>query len=379
MQKYKYTRLYTMIIGAIFISFLSSVYAYAAIEEDKSAAVIFVYQRVGEDSVPQSNVSVEQFQEHIQELKKGGYTVLPVPSIVKALKNGDKLPRKTVGITFEGAYQTTLSNAVPLLEEAQMPFTIFFASDRIDGNSPGHLTWDQIKKLRKNKLASFGIMPAAYAHMVTQSIEENAAIINRAISRYREMLGEDPAFFSYPYGEFNNALKKQLSGYNFDAVFGQQSSAMYAQSDFLALPRFTMTDEYGDLDRFTLTANALPLPVADIVPEDTVLSQNPPLIGFTITPEINNLSKLSCFASSLGKLPLMRVGGNRIEIRPAHPFVDRRTRINCTLPNETIIPGEPLAWRWFGLMLVSPTQDEDAVDNAQTDNIDTVPEDPENQ
>ena len=33
------------------------------------------------------------------------------------------------------------------------------------------------------------------------------------------------------------------------------------------------------------TANALPLPVTDVMPEDMLIEENPPLIGFTVAPE----------------------------------------------------------------------------------------------
>lgn len=377
MLKRKYTRLYAAIVGAIFtmaMLVISSDYAQAEVSADQSTAVIFVYQRVGEDSVPQSNISVERFKEHITELTKGGYSVLPLPQVIDALKNGSPLPPKTVGITFEGGYQPTIAKVMPLLEEAKLPFTIFFATDMAEGGNSAHMTWDQIKKLKKNKLVSLGVLPATYEHMVNQNPEQNSALINRAVSKYRDILGEDPVFFAYPYGEYNSALKKQLSGYNFKAVFGQQSGVVHSHSDFMALPRFTMTDDYGDLDRFVLTANAKPLPVSDIVPEDTVFTQNPPIIGFTVTSELGNLSQLSCFGSGQGKLRLTRIGGNRIEIRPDQPFVDRRTRVNCTLPDYAAASGEPQSWRWFGMLLIAASLEEDPEVDSQEH-----PENPENQ
>jgi peptidoglycan/xylan/chitin deacetylase (PgdA/CDA1 family) len=371
----KYTHLYMAVTGVILS--LTPCPAPADIEADKSTAVVFAYQHIGEDSVPQGNISVEQFREHLSELKKGGYAVLPLPKIIDALKNRSALPPQTIGITFEGAYQATLANALPLLEDANLPYTVFFASDALDGNNPTRMNWKQIKKLKKNGLASLGILPAAYGHLVAQTPEQASALINRAVARYREMLDEEPAFFAYPYGEFTAALKKQVAPYKFRAVFGMQSGALHAQSDFLALPRFTMTNDYGDIDRFMLTANALPLPVSDVIPEDTILTQNPPTIGFTVTPDIGNLSKLSCFASNLGRLPLTHVGGNRIEIRPEQPFPDRRTRINCTLPDSPVVTGKAQSWRWFGMMLIAPALGED--DTTDSDAPAEEPETPEDQ
>ena len=354
-QKHKYSGLYRNLCGAVvgLGMLFSAPFAHAGITADRSSAVVFLYQRIGEDSLPQSSISIDQFKEHIKELTTDGYTVLPLQDIIRALKDGDALPQKTVALTIEGAWISTLQNALPLLQEAGLPFTLFISTDNADGSQPNHLDWKQLKNLKKNKLVDLGIMPAAYVHMTAYSAAENAAFINRAVTAYKENMGEDARFFAYPYGEYSNEIRTQLSGYPFMAGFAQQSGVMHAESDFMALPRFIMTDIFGDIDRFRLTANALPLPVADIMPDDMVMADNPPMIGFTVSPEIKDLDRLSCFISGLGKTELVKPGGNRVEIRLDEPLVDRRTRVNCTIPDDTVIPGQPQSWRWFGMQLVN--------------------------
>ena len=367
-MKREYTHLRRMVTGAIFASaLLAPRLAMAAIPADKSAAVIFVYEHVGTDSAARGNISLDQFKEHINELEKGNYNVLPLAQIVTAVKNGTPLPPRTIGLTFDGAYPSLLANVVPLLEKDRMPFTIFFASDKIDDSTGNRMTWTQLRKLQNDGLASFGILPSSYVHMVNKTTSQNAALINQAVARYREMMGGTPDFFASPYGEFDTALKEQIAGYDFKAAFGEQSGVAYHGEDMMALPRFVMTQDYGDIDRFTLTANALPLPVSDIVPADPALKNNPPDIGFTVMPALHDLSKLACFASDTGKLPLTRLDQNRIEIRLKQPFTDRRTRINCTLPDETFTPGQDRNWRWFGMLLTVPDINDDASASANDD------------
>lgn len=323
-----------------------------AIAADDSAAVIFLYQRVGDDSVPQSNVTLEQFEEHIRELKDDGYSVLPLEKVIDAAKSGAPLPQKTVAITFDGAYQSTLQNAIPVLEREGYPYTVFYASDLIDAETPGHLSWAQLKKLDKNKLATLGILPGTYVHMVDDTPEKNAARLNNAVEKYRDAFDKNPLFFAWPYGEYSTGLKKQIESYGFKAAFAQHSGVTFSGADFMALPRFTMTESYGGIDRFRRTANALPLPVSDIMPVDPIISQNPPMIGFTVSNDLQNISKLSCFLSGVGKVELTKAGANRVEIRLQNPLLDRRTRMNCTMPAETVIPGEDPVWRWFGMQMV---------------------------
>lgn len=363
-QKHKYSGLYRNLCGAVLGlgMIFSATSAYASINADRSSAVVFLYQRIGEDSMPQSSISVEQFREHIKELTTDGYTVLPLKTMIETLKAGEPLPQKTVALTLEGAWISTVQNALPVLEAAGLPYTLFIAADDADGSKPNHLSWKQLKALKKNKQVDLGILPAAYAHMTDYTAEENAALINRAITAYKEGIGENPLFFAYPYGEYSNDIRKQIAEYPFMAAFAQQSGVIHAESDFLSLPRFIMTDIYGDIDRFRLTANALPLPVTDMIPDDMVITDNPPMIGFSVTPDIKDLDRLSCFLSGLGKIELVKPGGNRVEMRLDEPLMERRTRINCTIPDDTIIPGQPQSWRWFGMQLVAKDFMEDTTE-----------------
>lgn len=350
-----YSGLYRNLLGAAFGLglMLGMQPAHAAgIAADKSSAVIFVYQRVGEENLPQSSISTEQFREHIKELQTDGYTVLPLRTVINAMKAGEPIPQRAVAVTFDGGWKSTLQNAIPVMEQAGLPYTVFYASDMVDANNPNHMTWRELKSIRRSKLADLGILPANYTHMMDKTAEENAALINRAVTRFRAEFGAEPEFFSYPYGEYTPALRQQVSEYKFVAAFSQHSGVAYAGADYMSLPRFIMTDTFGDLDRFTLTASALPLPVTEVMPDNMVVTENPPPIGFTVTPEIRDLGRLSCFISGLGKAELVRPGGGRVEIRLDSMLEERRTRINCTMPDDTVIPGQPLSWRWFGMQLV---------------------------
>ena len=68
-----------------------------------NSAVVVMYHRFGETRYPSTNVTIEQFEAHIAELQSGGYTVLALPAIIKALKSGKPLPKRTVGISIESS------------------------------------------------------------------------------------------------------------------------------------------------------------------------------------------------------------------------------------------------------------------------------------
>jgi peptidoglycan/xylan/chitin deacetylase (PgdA/CDA1 family) len=317
------------------------------IPEDQSAAVILAYHRIGENAYPENNLRIDQFQSHINEILHGDYNVMKLDDVIDALESHKSLPPRTIALTFEGAFLSAYQNAIPLLLENDIPFTVFYVSDLADRKDPNHMGWSALKKLSRNLNVSLGILPASYDHVAYKPESEIRRLINKAKIRYREEFRQEPHFISYPFGEYSAALQDIIKMQNFQAAFGLHSGASYAGADLLALPRFSMTESYGDLGRFKIAANALPLPVTDIEPDDPKLSTSGSQIGFTVSKALQNkLSALSCYISGQSK-PELEILGTRVEIRAQEPLTSSRTRINCTLPKDS----EAKNWRWFGMLL----------------------------
>ena len=112
-----------------------------------SNAVVFSYHRIGEKGYPSTNVTIEQFSAHLEELQTGNYSILPLPHIINAIKTGKRLPDRTIGITFDDAYKSVYTRAWPLLRAKGFPFTIFVSTDPIDNKFTKFMTWNQIQEL----------------------------------------------------------------------------------------------------------------------------------------------------------------------------------------------------------------------------------------
>ncbi|MFA6021994.1 MAG: chitin deacetylase, partial [Rhodospirillales bacterium] len=63
------------------------------------SAVVFMYHRFDDPRFPTANTRLDQLEAHIAELKAGNYTVWPIPRIIAALKSGQPLPERTVGLS----------------------------------------------------------------------------------------------------------------------------------------------------------------------------------------------------------------------------------------------------------------------------------------
>lgn len=312
-----------------------------------NGAVLLMYHRFGEDSLPSTSVRLDQFDAHLAELTAGRYHVLPLPEIVARLRNGQPLPDRTVAITIDDAALSVYREAWPRLKAAGLPFALFVSTEPLDLGLPGSMSWEQLRELAADPLVTVGNHGHTHAHMAWLTEAEQRADIARAAARFEAELGQRPSLFAYPYGEMSQALRQVVAEAGFAAAFGQHSGAAGGSADQLALPRFPLNESYGDRERFRLVANALPLPVEGLTPADPSVAQstaNPPIVGFTVAASITNLDALNCFASA-GAVEIQRID-QRIELRFDGPLPAGRVRINCTLP------ADGGRWRWFGTQFV---------------------------
>ena len=330
---------------------LSSLFGTLTPAWSESSAVIFMYHRFGEADYPSTSITLQQFDAHLEELKTGGYTVMALPEIVKALKNGDGLPDKAVALTVDDAFLSVYEEAWPRLKKAGFPLTLFISTDPVDKGIRGYMNWDKIREMQAGG-ATIGGHAATHLHMPHASLQENKRELDLSRSRIMKELGVRPDLFAYPYGETSERLIQLVRSSGYIAAFGQHSGAAGRTPDLYYLPRFSLNEKYGDLSRFRLAANSRALHVEDLIPSDPMIGKgddNPPALGFTIVGDpglMKRLDRLACFGSHEGKLEVMRLGGDggqaRIEVRMNEPLPNGRTRLNCTLPaNQN-------RWYWFG-------------------------------
>lgn len=330
--------------------------------DDLNSAAVYAYFRVGDDDHDTPGINLQDFQTQIEEISKAenGYHPSSLDTILKAQSNNTSLPAKTIAMTFEGSETSFLRNALPVLEQNDIPFALFISPGLIDqaekSNDPSIMTWDNIRKIAKSDLATIGLTSYSYTHVDGKTADTLIADLNHARERFRDELKKEPAYFSYPFGEYTPAFLDAISKQGFSAAFGQQSGVIGKKSPRNTLPRFTMTDDFADIERFRMTSASLPFPVTELEPPTTLIDTNPPHPGFTVSDEISetDLKKIKCFATGMDKVDVKKISTRHFEIRFDTPFEDSKGRLNCTLPAPALEGSDEPRWRWLGFQFTIP-------------------------
>jgi len=310
-------------------------------------ASILMFHRFGENTIPSTNIRLEQFDAMLAALKAGGYHVLPLPEIVAALKADRSLPDHAVALAADDAYASAFTGGWPRLKKAGFPFTLFVATGPVDQHLRGYLTWDQIRQMKAEGV-TIGAHSNMHPSLPALSPAEMKADLDLSMQRYQAELGERPKLFAWPFGEWDSKSMAVVKSMGYEAAFGQQSGVAHAKHDMFWLPRFPMNEHFGSVDRMTMAVNALPLPVSDITPGDVLVklgqTPNPPALRFTVMPGLERMKDLLCYTSEGARTTLKDLGNNRYEAKPAAAFSPPRDRISCTLPTN-----EKGRFRWFGI------------------------------
>lgn len=324
----------------IFILFLNISTSYAS--NIKNSAVIFMYHKFGISKYPSTSVTINQLNAHIKEFSKEKYSVKPIEFIIDTIINDGNLPSNTIGISIDDADKSFYEIGWPKLKENKIPVTLFVNTSTIHENNKNYLNWDQIRELRDEGV-SIGAHSHSHYHMSDLSIDEIINEIEISNNIFLKELGSIPSLFAYPYGETNEEIIKLLKKYKFKVAFGQHSGVINETSNLYYLPRFSLNERYGEIDRVKFAANAKGLGVYDFIPANPTIKENPPYIGFSLLDE-KLAPSIDCFVfDSKGQVEKELFKFNeRIEIRLKRKLSLGRSRVNCTAK------GEDDLWRWFG-------------------------------
>lgn len=323
----------------------------------QQSAVIFMYHHVDDGTPPSTSVAPKTFAAQMDYLDREGFSVMPLIDLLDALKAGSAVPKHSIAITFDDAYRSVLTQALPLLEARGWPFTVLVSTESIDQHYGGYLSWDELRTLGAHG-GSIGNHSVTHAHLVRRLADESEADwrgrISAEIGTASDRLETEVApyltpVFAYPYGEYTTEVKAIVEAAGLYGL-GQQSGAIGPGSDFLALPRYPVATALG-LDDFELRARSLPLPVSLSGPERHIVDEadgRPALVLALDATEDLRVAELACYYSGQGRTPIEWQGAAMREflVRPEQPLGAGRSKVNCTAPSRS---GQGIYY-WYGYL-----------------------------
>ena len=288
---------------------------------------------------------MEIFKEQIEIIKNNGFK-FNIPNKFDMNYDNPK-SKKEILITIDDAFLSFYENAWPYLKENKIPFILFVSTEPI-GKS-GYMNWKQIKEIEKEDFVFIGNHSHSHKYMVSLDFNKFKQDIDLSAKIFKDKLGYNPIFFSYPFGEYNLEQKEYIKK-KFKFAFGQHSGLIDVNKDKFELPRFPINEKYGNLDRFKFLINLQPLQFKKLTPEEKYLNNNnnPPNFSVEFFKDQRNIENINCFSNEGNvwkKSKIKFEEKNVLKIYFSEKFASERGRINCSLNDKN-------GWRWLGIQYV---------------------------
>ena len=311
--------------------------------EDKGI-IVLMYHRFNENKYPSTNIKLADFVEQINLIKKNQFKFVNPNDFDNNLLN-EKNTKKVL-ITVDDGFKSFYDHAWPILKKEEIPFIIFINTREV--GTRGYMNWDQIKEIAKEQFVHIGNHGYSHEYLVDMKNDEIMNDINRATADYKNNIGYNSSFFSYPFGEYSNNLKTIVKNLGFKYAFGQHSGVVDETKDFYELPRFPINENYGKIERFETILKTIPLKYKSIIPEERYLqdANNPPKVVVEFFEDLKNIKLLNCFSNELDEWrtsQLEFLDNNKIRIKLIGKFTTERGRVNCSLKESDG------SWRWLGM------------------------------
>ncbi|MDI6782285.1 MAG: polysaccharide deacetylase family protein [bacterium] len=214
---------------------------------------ILAYHRVVPDPCLKSQheiwVDVKNFRRQMKLLAFRGFNTISLDMLAAAFKGIAQLPKKPIILTFDDGYQDNYLYAFPILKKYNFTATIFLVSGHIGDTNQ----WDKIPQEKPIKLLSaeeikemveygisFGAHTVSHPHLPQLTKEEASCEIVQSKKELEEIIGQKITSFCYPYGEFNQTVKRMVIEAGFECACAcdtEQTNDIYELRRRLIFPR----------------------------------------------------------------------------------------------------------------------------------------------
>ena len=329
----------------------TNIAAYSSLDQNDSLEIVgLIYHRFGDPKYPSTNISTNLFEQHLKYLVDHRIQCITFSEAINLLREKNAKGRYCV-ITIDDAFKSFYKNGYPLIKKYNLKATLFLNTSTIDGGD--YMSFDEIKEVLQYGI-ELGNHTHGHQYFLNEGESGRKQAFEKDILKSEELLyahfGVRPTIFAYPYGEYDESMQKVLVEKGFRGAAAQHSGIMSTYSDLYALPRFPMTDVYGEMNLFKQKIHARHMAVEYVKGKNTLSLQNPPVLQIKLLTNGIDLNRIQCFIQG-GSCNIQRMGpdGTSLEIVSGNRLNQRRHLYTLTYPGTK--KGE---WYWFSHLWIFP-------------------------
>lgn len=254
MKRYKYIILCLALF--IFVSTITTNKSYGNENYTTKVPVLLyhhlLYDSENKDKKNAAIISVEQFSEQMKYLSDNGYTTISMEQMYGFLYNNEKLPLKSVLITFDDGYYSNYLYAYPILKEYGFKASFFIITSVVSEEErvfdPDAFTMLDRKSMEASKDVFTYYSHTDNTHEVVKDTSgfvfyDNDFITGDILKSFE--MTDDTLAFAYPYGIYTDEKIEILKNLDVKLCFTTKTGSVTINNDPYLLPRWVVYPSYN--------------------------------------------------------------------------------------------------------------------------------------
>lgn len=203
-----------------------------------SDGTIFVLHRFDDKRYPSTSIDTEWLRKYFDYLKENDYEVVALSAMVEKIEKKEEIPANWVSFSIDDAYKSFYEKGLSIFKEYEYSFALFTLVEASDKGFPDYMNWEEIKEA--SKYGEIGIHSYKHPHLTKISDEEIKNDTEEAVRLLNENIEGVKNYYAYPYGEYDDRVRKILVDFGIKAVFNQSTSGVGINSDIHDINRIAL-------------------------------------------------------------------------------------------------------------------------------------------
>jgi len=206
---------------------------------------VIMYHKIdGNSAASRLSVSPESFKKQMRFLKNQHYNVVKLEDLAEIIRK-NKIPSKTIAITFDDGYENNYINAFPVLKQLGLDATIFIIPALV--GTEEYLTWSQITEMSESGFITIGSHTMTHPWLPTQPVQKLDSEIRDSKIAIEKRLNKKVAAFSYPLGGFNKDVREKVAQAGYKIAVATNPGKKYPRHDIFAMKRLRISSTSDNL------------------------------------------------------------------------------------------------------------------------------------
>lgn len=219
-----------LITGAAAAIFLKTAYM---------VPVLMYHSIDNQDKMTKLSVSPESFARQMEFLNKYRYNVVGLDKVAAYLQKKEKVPPRTVAITFDDGLYNNYEHAYPVLKKYGIPATMFVIIKKI--GEPGYMGWKELKEMSDSGLITIGSHSVSHLWMPAMGTKQLAEELKASKEALEKNLGKKIETFCYPIGAHNERVEEATARAGYACAVATNPGHSTASDDIYSIKRIKIS------------------------------------------------------------------------------------------------------------------------------------------